>query len=79
MIPTWTNYIWQKLKKIKKVLDMSPENGQFDIDHQEPSTSSQTIYYGSESKKKKTNHTSFTSNQFNKSANESDQGILNIY
>ncbi|KAL5246025.1 hypothetical protein ACI65C_013433 [Semiaphis heraclei] len=54
---------------------MSPENGQFDIDHQEPSTSSQTIYYGSESKKKKTNHTSFTSNQFNKSANESDQAF----
>lgn len=70
---------FSQLFKDNSYYDTSPKNGQFDIDHQEPSTSSQTIYYGSECKKIKTNHTSSTSDQFNKSADESDQGILNIY
>jgi len=41
----------------------SPENELFIIDHEKPSTSQNSVYYGSGSKKQKTKHTS-TSNLF---------------
>jgi len=70
----------------------SAENELFNIDHEKPSTSQNSVYYGTGSKKQKTNHTS-TSNLFknidytpvqpiitpssaNNSADESDQGIF---
>lgn len=70
----------------------SPENELFNINHEKPSTSQNSVYYGSGSKKQKTKHIS-TSNLFknidytpvqpiitpssaNNSVDESDQGIF---
>ncbi|CAI6354311.1 unnamed protein product [Macrosiphum euphorbiae] len=55
--------------------DTSPENGLYNIDHQEPSTSQTAVSYGSGSKKKKTHHTS-SSDQLNKNIDYTVQPII---
>lgn len=55
---------FSQLFKDSSYYDTSSENGLYNIDHQEPSTSQTAVSYGSGSKKKKTHHTS-SSDQLN--------------